>query len=169
VGVSGVKVDASDAMKRLKGIEDAVGRKGMRRLERKGVFLMRASVQESFASKKDPSTGRAWQARKQPASNPMLYKTGELMGFIKTIGKVWRGNYASRLYLKFGLPDQRHALIKAGSLFHGRSKARSSKGTRLKGYLPESGYMPGRPYMGMTRSARSQLKSEAKRLLRKRS
>jgi phage gpG-like protein len=162
-----ISVDTSLVTKRLERIEEALSRRGLEKLGRTAEKYMQESINAAFSSASDPETGRAWAPRKHSYSNPPLSKTGELRNWIKTESKAWVGNRASRLYLKFEVPDTKEALIKAGSLLHGRKQHRSDRGTRMGG-RPITGYMPGRKYLGLTRSAKQKISSAAKSAIRAR-
>jgi len=157
-----VTVDADPVIKDLTGLELAIGtRQGLNKLGRKCEQYMRNAVTQAFSSGIEPDTGRPWARRKGNQSNAMLNKTGELRRWVLTESKAWVGKHASRLYLKFGLPDDKRAIIKGGSLFWGRKQARKGTGSRVGG-RPKTGYMTGRPYMGLTSSAKRRVEQAAK-------
>ena len=144
---------------------------------RYGRSLMRSETARAFASKADPNTGRAWPGRKGAYPWPLLKHTGTLMASLdwgygiktksgrpKFFGKVREGSYLGAYNRGAG---PKPLVVVAGSVFFGRTKARSTKGTKIRSRKPLTGATPPRPFFGFSRSSRKRFARYAEKRLAK--
>lgn len=169
-------------MKNLDEMEDLITGKN-RDVMRYGRAIMESETRRAFSSKADPTTGRAWASRQGSYPWPMLKHTGTIFSALdwsygiktrdrklKFFGKV-KDSYYLGGYTRGG--GHKPTIVVAGSLYFGRTKARSGKGTRIRapsgaGFAsPQTGKTPPRPFFGFGRSARGRIKRYAEKRLAK--
>ena len=136
-----------------------------RDIMRYGRSVMMDETRRAFMQKVDPGTGRAWPARRHEYSWPLLVRTGALFQSLSTGYGIRTKDKKLKLFGR--VDDGRDSLIKAGAVHFGRSKARSARGTRLRGVSPQSGAVPPRRLFGFGRAARNKVKRYAERHLKR--
>jgi len=177
-GRSRVKVDIKEAIKMLGGIEAIVSCE-KKDLMRYGAQMMNDDIDRAFKTQSDPSTGRKWPERSGDYSWPILQHTGTLRGMvdagwgvktrsgkIKFFGRVRDGFYLGG-YTRGGRQQHKPNIVVAGSVFWGRSKARTERGGKRWDVAPATGRVPPRPFIGYSRASRDKFKREIERQLRK--
>ena len=173
-----VKVDMVAAIKMLGGLE-AIAGLGKQEILRRGAEMMNQDIRRAFDKHADPSTGRAWPPRTRTYPWEILERTGTLKGMVDAgwglhtrdripalFGRVRDGSYLGG-YTRGGAQQHKPTQVVAGAVQFGRKKARSSRGTRLRGASPATGITPPRPYLGFSRSSRDRFKQEILRQLKK--
>ena len=161
---TGVHVRADGVLNALDNMGDLVSGKD-RDIMKYGRAIMWGETQRAFSQKVNPNTGRAWAPRKHEYPWPLLVHTGELFKSLSTSYGIRTRDKKLKLFGK--VDDDRESLIRAGAVFFGRSKARSSRGTRLRGVSPTTGTVPPRPFFGFGRSARQRIRRYAERRLKR--
>jgi len=157
---AGIHIEMDGVMRGLKEVENLITAK-QRDIYRYGRSIMRGETRRAFSQKVDPNSGRPWPARRGSYSWPALNRTGGLIASLDWSYGTWlRGNRRPRFFGKVkGGVD---AIVKAGAVHFGRSKGRSSRGTRLQ-TAPTTGSIPAREIFGFGRSARSRIKRYAEK------
>ena len=161
---AGVHVEIDGVMKNLDEMADLISAKD-RDIMRYGRSIMKSETKRAVSSKADPSTGRGWAPRKGPAVWPMLQRTGSLFASLDWGYGIKTKDRKLKLFGK--ISGGQDAIIIAGATHFGRSKARSSKGTKLWGQAPSTGATPPRPFFGFGRGARKRIKRYAEKRLAK--
>ena len=151
-------------MKNLDEMADLITAKN-RDIMRYGRAIMKKETQGAFASKADPATGRPWAARKGSYAWPMLQNSGGLFGSLDWGYGIKTKDRKLKLFGK--IRGDQEAIVIAGATHFGRSKARSSRGSKLWGQAPSTGATPPRPFFGFGRSARKRIKRYAEKRLAK--
>ena len=178
---AGVHVEMDGVMKNLDEMQELI--EGKRRdIMRYGRSIMKSETKRAFSSKVDPHTGRAWAARKESYPWPLLKHTGTIFAALdwsygiktknrrlKFFGKI-KDSYYLGGYNRGG--GKKPTVVVAGSLHYGRTKARSTSGTRIRarggGFAsPLTGATPPRPFFGFGRSARKRIKRYAEKRIAK--
>jgi phage gpG-like protein len=145
-----------------------------RDLMRYGRAIMKQETHRAFSAKVDPNTGRPWAPRQGSYPWPLFQHTGTAFGALnwgygiktksgklKFFGKVREGSYPGNYGGGKG-PKPIHVVV--GSMLFGRSKGRSSRGTKIF-RTPSTGATPPRPFFGFSRSARGRFKRYAEKRL----
>jgi len=155
-----------DASVLLEHLQDAIGLvSGKKRdLMKMGRDIMRDETVRAFQTQSDPSTGSRWPRREHSYPWPMLFDKGDLFSALDWGYGVRTRDGKPRF---FGKVADNYIVI-AGATHFGRSKRRSSKGTRMRapggGFLaPRSGVVPPRPFFGFSNSAKAKFKRQAER------
>jgi len=173
---AGVHVEMDGVMKNLDEMQDLI--EGKRKdIMRYGRAIMKSETQRAFSSKVDPHTGRAWAARQESYPWPLLKHTGTIFSALdwsygiktknrklKFFGKIRDASYLGSYGRGSG---PKPAIVVAGSLFFGRSKARTARGGKRWGVAPSTGAVPGRPFFGFSRSSRKRIKRYAEKRIAK--
>ena len=161
---TGVHVEIDGVMKNLDAMRDLLNAKD-RDILRYGRSIMTQETRRAFSQKVDPATGRGWSPRKGNYSWPLLYHTGSLYGSLAHSYGIRTKDRKLKLFGK--IDGGKDAIVKAGAIHFGRSKARSEKGTKLWNVAPSTGATPPRPFFGFGRSARKRIKRYAEKRLKK--
>jgi phage gpG-like protein len=157
---AGIHVEIDGVMRGLKEVEDLIAAKE-RDIYRYGRGIMRSETRRAFSQKVDPNTGRAWPERRGSYPWAMLNRTGALMASLDWSYGTWlTGNRRPRFFGK--VKGGQAEIVKAGAVHFGRSKGRSSRGTRLS-TGPTTGATPAREIFGFGRSARRRIKRYAEK------
>ena len=156
MATEGVRVDTSQAVAALTEVEKIVsGEKA--EVMRYGAELLMAEMYRAFREQVDPDTGRAWAPRKYDYPWPLLNRTGTLRTMTQAGWGVKTKTGRPRLFGKvidgFSYGPGVKNIVVAGSVFYGRTKHRTRKGTKKPRIAPTTGTTPGRPFWGFGRSA----------------
>lgn len=179
---TGVKVDMKEAIRVLGGLEAIAGmskdRIEAKEIMRMGARMMNADIESAFRQHVNPSTGRAWPARRHDYPWEMLNRTGTLRAMIDAgwgldtrdempsfYGRVREGYYLGGF--KSTSRAHKPTMLVAGAVQWGRKWARSVKETKQRGTVAQTGQTPPRPFWGFSRSSRNKLKAEILRALKK--
>ena len=159
---TGVRIEAGGVLKSLDEFQKLLDGRD-RAIMRYGRGLMKSDTVAGFSSGRDPE-GAPWMPRKGSYPWPILRNSGNLLGSLRFSYGIKTKDRRLKFFGKVKDDDQ-GAIIKAGSIHFGRSKARSSKGTKLWGQAASSGATPARPIFGFSRSSRKRLKRYAEKRL----
>ena len=178
---SGITVETGGLITSIEEMQDLITGKD-RDIMRYGRSIMRSETKRAFSQKVDPQNESRWKGRDGQYAWPLLRHTSTVYSAldwsygIKTRNKrlTWYGKIRDGHYLG-GYNRGNGAkplIVVAGSLFWGRTKARSVKGTKVKapggGFVsPMTGKTPPRPFFGFGRSARHRIKLYAEKRLAK--
>ena len=160
---AGVHVEMDGVMKNLDEMADLITAKD-RDIMRYGRSIMRTETKRAFSSKSDPSTGSPWVPRRSSYPWPMLQNSGGLFGSLDWSYGIKTKDRKLKLFGK--IRGDQEAIVIAGATHFGRTKGRSSRGTRLN-RAPTTGATPPRPFFGFGRSARKRIKRYAEKRLAK--
>jgi len=163
-----VTVNATGALKMLDRLEEVAG--GKREVMRKGAAMMRRATQRAVGTNSDPATGRPWPSRKHSYSWPMMLHTGRLRSALDAGYGIRMRRGGPRLFGTVAdttYPDGTPVVLVAGAVHFGRSRGRTSRGTRLFGRGPTSGAVPPRPLFGMSSADRGEFARAWRRAIRK--
>jgi phage gpG-like protein len=161
-----VKVDASDILKRLDKLNDAIGKQGMQQLGTTVRRLVKSESLASFSRHADPNSGRAWKPRKNPDKGSLMNRSGGLRRSIFAKYSI----EADGVSIEAGVKDSRsgnrsyHAV--AGVHHYGRKDQRQRIIGRGSG-TGRGGPMPKRRFIGLSIGSRKKVVEEGQRLIRR--
>jgi len=165
----GITVDASRPIAALTEVEKIVSGEQVE-VMRYGAALLAEEMHRAFQEQVDPDTGRAWPPRKHEYPWPPLNRTGKLRAMTRAGWGVKTKTGRPRLFGKvedgfyYG-PEARNIVV-AGSVFYGRTKHRTRKGTKRPGIAPLTGATPPRPFFGFGRSAQQKFARRYEQLIK---
>jgi phage gpG-like protein len=137
-----------------------------RDIMRYGRSLMKKSTKKAFTQKADPATGAPWARRKESYPWPLLRNTSELWRSLRWGYGIKTKNKRLKFFGKIA-GSYPQAIIRAGAVHFGRSKARTAAGGKRIGVAPSTGVTPPRPLFGFGRSQRKRIKRYAEKRLAK--
>ena len=132
-----------------------------REIMRYGRSLMKKSTKRAFTQKASPGTGKPWARRKESYPWPLLRNTSTLWNSLRWGYGIKTKNKKLKFFGK--IAGGQDAIVKAGAVHFGRSKARTSAGGKRPNVAPSSGITPARELFGFGRSQRKRIKRFAEK------